>query len=61
LRGPDGTDYAFSGVYQEIVPPERLVYTDDFEGMPGHEALVTLTFDEHDGKTTIRRNQYGRH
>jgi len=27
LRGPDGTDYAFSGVYREIVPPSRLVYT----------------------------------
>jgi uncharacterized protein YndB with AHSA1/START domain len=53
LRGPDGRDYAFSGVYREIVPPERLVYTDGFEGMPSHEALVTLTFDERDGKTTI--------
>ena len=53
LRGPDGKDYGFKGVYREIVPPERLVYTDGFEGMPGHEALVTLTFDEYDGKTTL--------
>lgn len=53
LRGPDGTDYAFSGVYREIVPPARLVYTWGWEAMPGHEALETVTFDEHDGKTKL--------
>jgi len=34
-RGPDGHEYAFNGVYREIVPPERLVQTFEFEGMPG--------------------------
>jgi uncharacterized protein YndB with AHSA1/START domain len=52
-RGPDGNAYAFRGVYREIVPPERLVYTFEFEGMPGRVALETLTFDEQDGKTTL--------
>src|SRR3984885_10858283 len=29
MRGPDGTVYPMSGVYQEIVKPERLVFTSD--------------------------------
>lgn len=53
LRAADGEEYGFSGVYREIVPPARLVFTDGFEGMPGHEAVVTVTFDEHDGATKI--------
>ncbi|HLZ25686.1 MAG TPA: SRPBCC family protein [Chloroflexota bacterium] len=53
LRDPSGAEYGFSGVYREIVPPERLVSTEGFEGMPGHEYLATLTLDEHDGKTTL--------
>ena len=31
----DGTEVAFSGVYKEIDPPSRLVYTEGFEAMPG--------------------------
>lgn len=53
LRDASGQQYAFSGVYREVVPYTRLVYTDSFEAMPGHEALVTLTFEEHDGKTKL--------
>lgn len=53
LRDASGQDYAFSGVYREVVPYSRLVYTDSFEGMPGHEALVTLTLKEDDGKTQL--------
>ncbi len=52
-RGPDGTEHAFRGVYREIAPPGRLVYTFEFEGMPGHEALETRTFVEQDGKTKL--------
>jgi uncharacterized protein YndB with AHSA1/START domain len=43
-------------VYKEIVPPERLVYTEMFELMPGGKALVTPTFDEQDGRTTLTSN-----
>jgi uncharacterized protein YndB with AHSA1/START domain len=53
MRGPDGVAYAFSGVYREIARPERLVYTWGFEAMPGHEAIETVTFEEHDGRTTM--------
>lgn len=54
-----GREDAFSGVYREIAPPERLVYTEGWEGMPGHDYLVTATLDEKDGKTTLTsRLQY---
>lgn len=52
-RGPDGDQYAFSGVYREIVPAERLVYTFDFEAMPGYESVETVTFEDHDGGTKM--------
>ena len=49
----DGNEYAFHGVYHEIVPPERLTYTFEFEGMPGHILLETVTLEEQDGKTKM--------
>jgi uncharacterized protein YndB with AHSA1/START domain len=52
-QGPDGTEYGFRGVYREIVPPERIVQTFEFEGMPGHVSVETLTLVERDGKTTL--------
>ena len=52
-RDPDGNEYAFNGEYREVVAPERLVYTFEFEGMPGHIVVNTMTFEERDGKTTI--------
>jgi len=53
MRAPDGKDYPTSGVYREIVPPERLVYTERFDGDPNKEALITFTLQERDGKTTM--------
>ena len=52
-RGPDGEEYGFHGEYREIVPPERIVWTFEFEGMPGHVSVETLSLEEHDGKTTL--------
>jgi uncharacterized protein YndB with AHSA1/START domain len=49
----DGNEYAFNGVYREIVPPEREVHTFEFEGMPGHVILETSTFKEFEGKTKL--------
>jgi uncharacterized protein YndB with AHSA1/START domain len=51
-HSPDG-EFAFRGEYREIKPFERLVQTFEFEGMPGHVAVETLVFEEHEGKTTI--------
>ncbi|MHC1754144.1 MAG: SRPBCC family protein [Methanosarcina sp.] len=49
----DGNKYAFHGVYHEIMSPERLIYTFEFEPVPGHVSLETATFEEHDGKTKL--------
>ncbi len=52
-RDADGQEYAFRGVFHEVTPPERLVYTFEFEPMPGHILLETIEFEEHDGKTRV--------
>ncbi|HEX2239880.1 MAG TPA: SRPBCC family protein [Actinomycetota bacterium] len=52
-RGPDGEEYAFRGEYREIVPPERIVWTFEFEGFPGAISVETLTLEERDGKTFL--------
>lgn len=48
-----GMEVGFHGTYREIVPDERLVSTEVYEGMPGAEALDTLTLSERDGRTTL--------
>jgi uncharacterized protein YndB with AHSA1/START domain len=52
-HAPDGNDYAFRGEYREIVTPERIVQTFEFEGMPGHIAVETTVLTEEGGKTTL--------
>jgi len=52
LRGPDGRDMGMSGVYREIVPPERSVHVESFDDYPG-ESLVTAVFTEQGGQTTL--------
>ncbi len=49
----EGNENAFHGVYHEIVAPERLVNTFEWEGLPGHVLLETVTFEGHDGKTKV--------
>jgi uncharacterized protein YndB with AHSA1/START domain len=46
-------EVAFHGEYREVVPDERIVSTEVFEGMPDAEALCTVTFSETDGRTTV--------
>jgi len=49
-----GFEVAFHGEYREIVPNERLVSTDIFEGMPdGGPAITTVSFSEENGRTTL--------
>ena len=59
VRGPDGRIYPATGVYREIVPPERLVYaattTDDNPcgaGLPPR-SIVTLRFEAQGSKTRL--------
>jgi uncharacterized protein YndB with AHSA1/START domain len=49
----DGVEVGFHGEYREIVPNERLVSTEIFEGYPDEEAVNTATFTEADGRTTL--------
>jgi uncharacterized protein YndB with AHSA1/START domain len=49
----DGFEVAFHGEFREIVPNERIVSTEVYEGMPEAEALNTLTLTEADGKTIL--------
>jgi uncharacterized protein YndB with AHSA1/START domain len=68
MRGPDGKEYWSTGIYKEIVKPEKLVFTDSFAdengnvvpashyNMPGKfplEMVVSVTFEELDGKTKM--------
>ena len=48
-----GFEVAFHGEYREIVPNERIVATEVYEGMPEGEALNTVTFAETEGRTTL--------
>jgi uncharacterized protein YndB with AHSA1/START domain len=48
-----GFEVAFHGEYREVVPNERLVYTEVFEGAPDAEAVSTLTLAEQDQRTTV--------
>jgi len=52
-RDPAGNEFAFNGAYHAVVPPELLIYTFEFEGMPNHVMLETVTFEEQDGKTRM--------
>ena len=51
----DGFEVAFHGEYRELIPNERIVSTEVYEGMPeaDAEALNTLTLNEKDRRTTL--------
>jgi len=60
MRAPDGSEHRKHGIYREIVPPERLVFTyvtDDSAGNPAPETLVTVTFTDLAGKTRLTLRQ----
>jgi uncharacterized protein YndB with AHSA1/START domain len=48
-----GIEVGFHGEYREIVPNERIVSTEIYEGYPDEEAVNTATFTEVDGRTTL--------
>jgi uncharacterized protein YndB with AHSA1/START domain len=50
----DGFEVGFHGEYREIVPDERIVSTEVYEGTPDAEAVDTMTFEEAAGRTTLR-------
>ncbi|MBI1730435.1 SRPBCC domain-containing protein [Candidatus Acetothermia bacterium] len=74
MRSPEGRDFWSTGVYREIVPHDRIVYTDNFADEHGKQVpashygfdgdwpddmLVTLTFEEQQGKTKMTLRHTG--
>jgi uncharacterized protein YndB with AHSA1/START domain len=74
MRSPEGEDYWNTGVFREIIPFERIVYTDSFSDPEGNivspthygmgsdfplETLITVTFEDLDGKTRLTLQQIG--
>jgi uncharacterized protein YndB with AHSA1/START domain len=49
----EGFEVGFHGEYREIVPNERIVTTEVYEGMPDAYAVNTISFEEKDGRTTM--------
>jgi uncharacterized protein YndB with AHSA1/START domain len=74
MRSPEGRDYWSTGVYQEIIPLKRIVYTDSFADENGNvvpatyygfgadfplETVVTVTFEDQAGKTLMTLRHVG--
>jgi uncharacterized protein YndB with AHSA1/START domain len=52
-HAPDGT-HGFEGRYREVTPPERIVQTFEWDGMPGHVCVETMTLEDlGDGRTRL--------
>jgi uncharacterized protein YndB with AHSA1/START domain len=59
MRAPDGSDMIVSGVYREIDPPTRLVFTWAWhqDGKRGHETVVTIALKPHGAGTELTLTQ----
>lgn len=53
LHDQKGHEWAFHGVYHAIESPLRIVFTYEWEGLPGHVSMETTTFEDHDGGTRL--------
>ncbi len=53
-RDEQGNEYGFHGVYHEVLAPERIIDTFEFEGLPetGHVALETMMLEALPGGRT---------
>jgi uncharacterized protein YndB with AHSA1/START domain len=49
----DGRENAFRGTYREVTPPERIVQTFEWEGLPGHVAVETASFEDLGDRTKL--------
>jgi len=52
----DGTDHAFHGIFHGEPSPDGIVRTFEFEGMPGHVSMWTVTFAGQGGTTRLTYN-----
>ena len=55
--GADGSEHGFHGVNHDVVAPERICCTFEYEGVPGHVILQTATFEAVGNKTRIVAQQ----
>ena len=53
IRNSDGSETGFRGTYREVTPPERIVQTFEWEGMPGHVSVDTATFEDLGDQTKV--------
>lgn len=55
----DGSEFGFHGTFQDTQPPSRIVHTEAYDpgtvggGFPGQDAIITVTFAENAGVTTM--------
>ena len=52
----DGNEHGFHGVFHGEPSLDGIVQTFEYEGVPGHVSMDTVTFEERDGKTVVRTN-----
>lgn len=57
MRGPDGNDYPFDGVYVEVVEPERLVFDGTIHGSPERRVWTEVIFADQAGNTEVKVRQ----
>jgi uncharacterized protein YndB with AHSA1/START domain len=57
MRGPDGSEFPFTGRYREIVAPERLVWTGEFATGPAEQITTVVTFEAQGEKTKVHVRQ----
>jgi uncharacterized protein YndB with AHSA1/START domain len=55
-RDENGNEFGFSGEFREIAPPERLVQTFEWDGMPGHVIVESLVLEDLGGGKTRMTN-----
>jgi uncharacterized protein YndB with AHSA1/START domain len=53
IRGADGSETAFRGTFREVTPPQRVVQTFEWEGLPGHVSVDIAEFEDLDGRTKV--------
>jgi uncharacterized protein YndB with AHSA1/START domain len=53
IKDADGGENGFRGTYREVTPPERIVQTFEWEGMPGHVSVDTATFEDLGDRTRV--------
>jgi uncharacterized protein YndB with AHSA1/START domain len=60
MRTPGGEEHDVGGIYREVIPNEKLVFTWAWKSTPERESLVTLTFKNDGGGTlmTLTHEQF---